>query len=149
MTTRGCSSRPAACSFARRCRRSVKRAGRHRGGPWSIAGREKRSAAWSASSRPRSTPRNSAARRAVQYMADPEKQPQVDANQELARHRDAIDALDRELLKLLNERARQAQAIGALKGSAEAYRPAREAQLLPALDAQNAGPLPPEPVPVL
>ncbi len=82
-------------------------------------------------------------------MADPEKQPQVDATQELARRREAIDALDRELLKLLNERARQAQAIGALKGSAAAYRPEREAQVLRALESQNAGPLSNEAVTVV
>ena len=38
----------------------------------------------------------------------------VNADHDLKRHRDAIDALDRELLKLLNERAREAQAIGTL-----------------------------------
>jgi len=58
-------------------------------------------------------------------------------------HREAIDALDREILTRLNERAMHAQAIGALKagsGSA-AYRPDREAQVLARLCERNAGPL--------
>ena len=60
---------------------------------------------------------------------------------DLAGHRAAIDALDREILERLNERARHAQAIGALKGHAGAYRPEREAQVLARLAAHNAGPL--------
>ena len=59
----------------------------------------------------------------------------------LAAHRDAIDALDREILERLNARAEHAQAIGALKGGALAYRPEREAQVLQGLHARNAGPL--------
>jgi len=62
--------------------------------------------------------------------------------EDLARHRAAIDALDREVLAQLNERARHAQAIGTLKGAEAAYRPEREAQVLAALHARNAGPLP-------
>ena len=57
-------------------------------------------------------------------------------------HRRAIDALDREILERLNERARHAQAIGGLKGGSAAYRPEREAQVLRGLHAANAGPLP-------
>ena len=45
----------------------------------------------------------------------------------LGSHRAAIDAIDRDLLRLLNERAAHAKAIGALKTGA-AYRPEREAQ---------------------
>jgi chorismate mutase/prephenate dehydratase len=60
----------------------------------------------------------------------------------LARHRAAIDALDREILERLSERARHALAIGALKGGGGAYRPERETQVLTALHARNAGPLP-------
>jgi chorismate mutase/prephenate dehydratase len=59
----------------------------------------------------------------------------------LAAHRDAIDALDREILERLNARAEHAQAIGALKGGALAYRPERETQVLQGLHARNAGPL--------
>ncbi len=73
-------------------------------------------------------------------MADPQRPVKEDEQAELGRRRDAIDALDRELLKLLNERAREAQAIGALKGGA-AYRPEREAQVLRALESRNTGPL--------
>jgi chorismate mutase/prephenate dehydratase len=65
---------------------------------------------------------------------------------ELARHRVAIDALDREILARLNERARHAQAIGKLKGAAATYRPERETQVLRGLHAENAGPLPNEAV---
>ena len=60
---------------------------------------------------------------------------------ELASHRAAIDALDRTILASLNDRARHAQAIGKLKGGNAAYRPEREAQVLSALAANNAGPL--------
>ena len=63
---------------------------------------------------------------------------------DLARHRAAIDALDRELLARLNERARHAQAIGELKGGGAAYRPERETQVLRGLHAENKGPLPNE-----
>jgi chorismate mutase / prephenate dehydratase len=59
----------------------------------------------------------------------------------LAGHRTAIDALDREILANLNERARHAQAIGKLKGGNAAYRPEREAQVLATLAANNGGPL--------
>jgi chorismate mutase/prephenate dehydratase len=59
----------------------------------------------------------------------------------LDKHRKAIDALDREILERLNERAKHAQAIGELKGGALAYRPERETQVLQGLHAENAGPL--------
>jgi chorismate mutase/prephenate dehydratase len=59
---------------------------------------------------------------------------------ELQRHRAAIDVLDRELLRLISERARHAQAIGALKNG-PAYRPEREAQVLRRVQAENFGPL--------
>jgi chorismate mutase / prephenate dehydratase len=60
---------------------------------------------------------------------------------EINRRRDAIDALDRELLRLLNERAAHAKIIGTLKGDTAAYRPEREAQVLRAIQAENRGPL--------
>lgn len=59
-------------------------------------------------------------------------------------HRKAIDALDREILERLNQRAKHAQAIGGLKGGSAAYRPERETQVLRGLHAANAGPLPNE-----
>ena len=69
--------------------------------------------------------------------------PASDDNADLARHRAAIDRLDREILARLNERARHAQAIGALKadGRGPAYRPEREAQVLARLSDENTGPL--------
>jgi chorismate mutase / prephenate dehydratase len=62
---------------------------------------------------------------------------------ELTQHREAIDRLDVEILERLNERARQAQAIGALKAGsgAPAWRPEREAQVLARLAQANRGPL--------
>jgi len=61
---------------------------------------------------------------------------------DLVGHRAAIDALDQEILARLNDRARHAQAIGALKGDGGAYRPERETQVLAGLHERNAGPLP-------
>ena len=61
----------------------------------------------------------------------------------LRMHRDAIDALDREILARLNERAAHARAIGALKAESggPAWRPEREAEVLARLTAGNLGPL--------
>jgi chorismate mutase/prephenate dehydratase len=64
-----------------------------------------------------------------------------DAPPGLARHRSAIDALDREILERLNARAAHAQAIGEIKGHGVAYRPEREAQVLSRLQVANRGPL--------
>ena len=75
-------------------------------------------------------------------MNDDKTQPLDD----LARRRVSIDALDREILARLNERAKHAQAIGELKGGAAAYRPERETQVLRGLHAANKGPLPNEAV---
>ena len=69
-----------------------------------------------------------------------------DREQELAGHRTAIDALDREILAKLNARAAHAQEIGRLKSGGTAYRPEREAQVLAQLQAENRGPLPDEAV---
>ena len=56
-----------------------------------------------------------------------------------------IDAIDRELLKLINERATCAVEIGRLKRSAGAvtmlYRPEREAEVLRRIRDTNPGPL--------
>jgi chorismate mutase/prephenate dehydratase len=72
--------------------------------------------------------------------------PNDERDAELARHRAAIDALDREILARLNARATHAKAIGALKAGNAAYRPEREAQVLARLQVENAGPLPNEAV---
>ena len=70
--------------------------------------------------------------------------PDEELDARLRVHRDAIDALDREILLRLNERAMHAKAIGALKAGSggAAWRPEREAQVLARLCEQNAGPLP-------
>lgn len=62
-------------------------------------------------------------------------------DKELRQHRDAIDAIDDEMLKLVNARAQHAQAIGALKGGGLIYRPEREAQILRRVKETNPGPL--------
>ena len=59
-----------------------------------------------------------------------------------------IDALDAELLQLMNARATVAKAIGELKNNA-AYRPEREAQVLRRVQELNSGPLPNEAVALL
>jgi chorismate mutase/prephenate dehydratase len=58
--------------------------------------------------------------------------------------RGRIDAIDDQLLKLVNERADLAMRIGALKGDGPVYRPEREAQVLRRIAAANPGPLPGE-----
>ncbi len=55
-----------------------------------------------------------------------------------------IDELDRQLVELLNERARAAQMVGHLKTatSLPVYEPAREKVVLANVRAANKGPLP-------
>ena len=66
----------------------------------------------------------------------------------LATLRDEIDAIDAEVLALLNRRARVAQRVGDVKRAADAdaqvFRPEREAQVVRRLEGLNDGPLPPE-----
>jgi len=72
-------------------------------------------------------------------MVDPATAPHPD----LLALRTQIDALDRELLALLNRRARLAQEVGEIKkkeGSV-VFRPEREAQVIDGLKAANPGPL--------
>jgi len=59
---------------------------------------------------------------------------------DIAKHREAIDALDERIVALLNERAAHAVVIGKLKNGA-AYRPEREAQVLRRVAGANRGPL--------
>ena len=62
----------------------------------------------------------------------------------LARIRAEIDGIDTELQALLAARARIAQAVGTSKraqGTAEFYRPEREAEVLRRVIARNQGPL--------
>ena len=60
---------------------------------------------------------------------------------QLKQYRDKIDAIDDEVLKLVNARAKLARQIGGLKEDGVIYRPEREAQVLRRLQAQNQGPL--------
>lgn len=62
-------------------------------------------------------------------------------SEQLKQHRDQIDAIDEQLLKLVNERAALARKIGSLKDDGVIYRPEREAQVLRRLQEHNAGPL--------
>lgn len=66
-----------------------------------------------------------------------------DLNKGLGQFRDQIDAIDQEVLKLLNQRAALAQKIGHVKAQTDApvMRPEREAQVLDKLIAANKGPL--------
>ncbi len=58
--------------------------------------------------------------------------------------REQIDAIDAQLLALLNQRARVAQEVGHVKAETNApvFRPEREAQVLGRIAANNTGPLP-------
>jgi chorismate mutase / prephenate dehydratase len=60
--------------------------------------------------------------------------------------RDRIDAVDDEILRLVNQRAQLARDIGELKGGGPIYRPEREAQVVQRLQERNLGPLPREAV---
>ena len=60
---------------------------------------------------------------------------------QLKQHRDQIDAIDEQILKLVNERAKHAREIGSLKDDGVIYRPEREAQILRRMQANNDGPL--------
>ncbi len=62
-------------------------------------------------------------------------------SEQLKQYRDKIDAIDEQVLKLVNERATLARAIGALKDDGVIYRPEREAQVLRRLQGNNEGPL--------
>jgi len=61
---------------------------------------------------------------------------------QLKQLRDRIDAIDTEILQLVNQRAQLARDIGELKGAGPIYRPEREAQVMRRLQDQNLGPLP-------
>ncbi|MGD8830580.1 MAG: prephenate dehydratase [Pseudomonadales bacterium] len=71
----------------------------------------------------------------------------VDELHTLEAVRERIDAIDRELTRLLNERAACALRVGEIKQAEESgaapvfYRPEREAQILTRIQADNPGPL--------
>jgi len=60
----------------------------------------------------------------------------------LAQLRARVDAIDSQLVALLNARARIAQEIGHVKGGQAVYRPEREAQVIDRVVAVSEGPLP-------
>ena len=63
------------------------------------------------------------------------------SEKEIAKLRVGIDAIDAELLALLNRRAALVRKVGALKGGAPAYRPERESAILRRVAAQAGAPL--------
>lgn len=67
----------------------------------------------------------------------------ADAEKDLNRLRDAIDRVDEVLVRLLNQRAKYAVEIGALKGELglPIYAPDREKQVLQHVEQTSAGPL--------
>jgi chorismate mutase/prephenate dehydratase len=69
-------------------------------------------------------------------------------SEELLSLRKQIDAVDDQVLRLLNERASLAQTIGHLKNGI-VYKPEREAQVVRRMQADNPGPLPAESISVL
>lgn len=59
----------------------------------------------------------------------------------LKKFRDGIDAIDAQVLMLVNERAKLAREIGHAKDDGVIYRPEREAQVLRSMQNNNKGPL--------
>src|SRR5579859_3073018 len=70
----------------------------------------------------------------------------VDFTSLLARYRDEIDRIDRDIIALLNARARVAQQVGEAKAHTQAavFVPDREEQVYQNIRAANDGPLRPE-----
>ncbi|SRR6266404_3796581 len=69
-----------------------------------------------------------------------------DALRAMAKCREEIDAIDLELLELLNQRTRVVERIGQVKESLELpiYEPKREDDVFRNVTAHNAGPLTPD-----
>jgi len=78
----------------------------------------------------------------------PETPPDDTQRAALLQLRKQIDALDDQVLALINERARLAQSVGHLKNGV-IYRPEREAQVISRLQGANPGPLPADSVAVV
>ena len=78
------------------------------------------------------------------FEADVPTLPERPTEADLRPWRDRIDALDRAILQMLNERAICANAIGDLKKrlGLPVYVPEREAEVLQNIAASNEGPLP-------
>jgi chorismate mutase/prephenate dehydratase len=81
--------------------------------------------------------------RSAQREGTPTSDPVGSPDDALQQLRGRIDAVDRELLALLNRRARLAQEVGELKKreGTPVFRPEREAQVIDGLKAANPGPL--------
>ncbi len=62
-------------------------------------------------------------------------------SEQLKQLRDQIDAIDDQLLQLVNQRAGLAQQVGKIKKSGIIYRPEREAQILSRMKQHNPGPI--------
>ena len=64
----------------------------------------------------------------------------------IAEYRDQIDEVDRQLVKLLNERTRIVERLGRVKEQLELpiYEPKREDQVFENIVSTNTGPLPPD-----
>lgn len=75
---------------------------------------------------------------------DPPQVPDPPSKADLRPWRDRIDALDRAILQMLNERSRCANVIGHIKKQLDlpVYVPSREKQVLDNAAASNNGPLP-------
>lgn len=69
-----------------------------------------------------------------------------EALEKIMQHRAVIDALDKQIVALLNERTTQALAIRALKPDANMglYDPKREEEIFATLQSYNQGPLYPD-----
>ncbi len=67
----------------------------------------------------------------------------TELSQKLKPHREAIDNIDRDLLRLLNERVKHAAKIGSLKHAAgsDYFDPARESEVLERIQSMNTGPI--------
>ncbi len=80
-----------------------------------------------------------------------EQQPGATSEPALGALRRKIDAIDRELLTLLNRRAGQVREVGAIKRAAGdgVYRTARERDLIAALVHENRGPFPSSALPAV
>lgn len=65
------------------------------------------------------------------------------AYQEIQKHRDEIDTIDKAIVELLNDRAQKALAIRALKPNAQLglYDPKREEEIIARVCSFNEGPL--------
>lgn len=67
--------------------------------------------------------------------------PEITMSDQLKEIRNQIDAIDEQVLKLINERAALAREIGHKKENGVIYRPEREAQVLRRMQEENQGPL--------